>query len=169
MLTCEANLFAAHKAAILLGFGGLRGFELLTASSGGMGGRECRLTQHWRHKRKKTLFKKRSSFNNLRWDSPGCFQMFLWPFVVIYWVESGYFATRMDKTLPKKAARHNCCVGLYDAVLSWCVVCVTRVCFGINNWSVLGTHLAPLALLCLLMLPSPHRKGSAQSSVVLQK
>lgn len=50
--TCKANLLAAHKAAILLGFWGLWGFEVLTASSGGMGGRGCGLTQHWKHTRK---------------------------------------------------------------------------------------------------------------------
>lgn len=36
VLTGEADLLAAHKAAILLGLEGLGGFELLTACSGGM-------------------------------------------------------------------------------------------------------------------------------------
>lgn len=37
-LTCKANLFTTHEAPILLGFGGLGGFGVFTASSGGMRG-----------------------------------------------------------------------------------------------------------------------------------
>lgn len=36
--TCKANLFTTHEAPIFLGFGGLGGFGVFTASSGGMRG-----------------------------------------------------------------------------------------------------------------------------------
>lgn len=36
--TCKANLFTTHETPVLLGFGGLGGFGLFTASSGGMRG-----------------------------------------------------------------------------------------------------------------------------------
>lgn len=45
-LTCEADLLAAHEAAVFLGLWGLGGFGLFTASSGGMGGRDCGLSHH---------------------------------------------------------------------------------------------------------------------------
>lgn len=46
-LTCEADLFAAHKAAVLFGPGGLGGSDSLTAGSGGLTGTGG-LADNWR-------------------------------------------------------------------------------------------------------------------------